>query len=71
MQGLFTIIQRLYGIRFEEIADIDRWHADVTCYRLLDEANNVRGYIYMDLFARARKRGGAWMDSCQSRFFTQ
>lgn len=71
MQGMFSIIQRLYGIRFEEISEIDRWHPDVTCYRLLDEDNTTRGYIYMDLFARARKRGGAWMDSCQSRFLKQ
>lgn len=68
LQGMFSIIQRLYGIRFEEISDIDRWHPEVTCYRLLDEENTTRGYIYMDLFARAHKRGGAWMDSCQSRF---
>lgn len=68
MQGMFAIIQCLYGIRFEEMNDIDRWHSDVTCYRLVDENQATRGYIYMDLFARSRKRGGAWMDSCQSRF---
>lgn len=68
LEGLFTIIERLYGIRFAEIQEIDRWHADVTCYHLLDEHNAIRGYIYLDLFARPRKRGGAWMDSCQSRF---
>lgn len=68
LTGMFTIIERLYGIRFEEVADIDRWHPDVTCYQLLDEQNAVRGFIYMDFFARPHKRGGAWMDSCQSRF---
>lgn len=66
--GMFNIIEKLYGIRFTEVMDIDRWHPDVTCYRLLDEKNAIRGYIYMDFFARPHKRGGAWMDSCQSRF---
>lgn len=68
LAGMFGIIERLYGIRFTEVKDIDRWHPDVTCYRLLDEKDAVRGYIYMDFFARAHKRSGAWMDSCQSRF---
>ncbi|PJD94433.1 MAG: oligopeptidase A [Legionella sp.] len=68
MSGLFSIIQQLYGMQFEEVTEIDRWHADVSCYRLMDENGEARGYIYMDLFARAKKRGGAWMDSCQSRF---
>lgn len=68
LEGLFKIIQQLYGIRFAEVADIDRWHPDVKCYRLLDETDQIRGHIYMDLFARAKKRGGAWMDSCQSRY---
>ena len=68
MSGLFSIIEQLYGLCFEEVTDIDRWNSEVTCYRLVDEHSEVRGYIYMDLFARPHKRGGAWMDSCQSRY---
>lgn len=70
MEGLFTIIQRLYGISFEKVTDFDSWHPDVRCYQLKDETGQARGHIYMDLFARAQKRGGAWMDSCQSRRHT-
>lgn len=66
MSGLFTIVERLYGIRFEAV-EADVWHPDVTCYRLLDEHNAERGFVYVDLFARQQKRSGAWMDSCQSR----
>lgn len=68
LAGMFEIIERLYGIQFLEVQDIDRWHPDVKCYQLLDEHHAVRGYIYMDFFARSHKRSGAWMDSCQSRF---
>ncbi|MDP1603527.1 MAG: M3 family metallopeptidase [Legionella sp.] len=67
MSGLFTIIERLYGIKLEIVNDVDIWHPDVLCYRLIDEKQQVRGFVYIDLFARQNKRGGAWMDSCQSR----
>ncbi|MDA9272217.1 M3 family metallopeptidase, partial [bacterium] len=67
MDGLLSIVRILYGMSFEEIKDVDVWHPDVTCYQINDEKGQVRGYIYMDLFARPHKRGGAWMDSCQSR----
>ena len=67
LQGLFHIIKTLYGMSLEEITDVDTWHSDVTCYCIKDIENNPRGFIYLDLFARPHKRGGAWMDSCQSR----
>lgn len=67
LEGMKTILTHLYGIHFEPVTDIDVWHPDVTCYRICDEQGLVRGYIYFDLFARPHKRGGAWMDSCQSR----
>lgn len=67
MDGLFSIITQLYGIRLEEEVDVETWHPDVVCYRLIDEHEQIRGYVYMDLFARQHKRGGAWMDSCQTR----
>ncbi len=67
MQGLFSIVNTLYGMTLEEVKDVDTWHHDVACYRVLDSQNTPRGYVYVDLFARPHKRGGAWMDSCQSR----
>lgn len=67
MEGMFSIIHTLYGMTLSEVKDVDVWHADVTCYQVLDSEKNVRGYVYVDLFARPHKRGGAWMDSCQTR----
>ena len=67
MAGVFTIIERLYGIRLIEVTGVDTWHKDVRCYQLIDENQAPRGYLYVDLFARPNKRGGAWMDSQQSR----
>ncbi len=67
MEGMFSIINTLYGMTFATVKDVETWHPDVTCYRVLDSDGNVRGYVYVDLFARPHKRGGAWMDSCQGR----
>lgn len=67
MSGLFYILKTLYGMTLEAVTDIDTWHPEVQCYRLLDAQHQTRGYLYMDLFARQNKRGGAWMDSLQSR----
>lgn len=67
MQGLFDLVKKLYGMSIEEIKGVDVWHKDVQCYCVVDEHNQVRGYVYTDLFARQNKRSGAWMDSLQSR----
>lgn len=67
MQGLFAIVEKLYGMTIQEIDQVDIWHKDVQCYCVVDEHNQVRGFIYTDLYARPNKRGGAWMDSLQSR----
>ena len=68
LEGMFNIIQTLYGVSLEEIkSQVDVWHPDVRCYRIVDKHQLPRGYLYMDLFARPHKRGGAWMDSAVSR----
>lgn len=67
MDGMFNIINTLYGMTLKAVEGISSWHPDVVCYEVKDSQDMLRGYIYMDLFARPHKRGGAWMDSCQSR----
>ncbi|MGB5441944.1 MAG: oligopeptidase A, partial [Gammaproteobacteria bacterium] len=67
IKGLFSIVQRLYGLQIEAVEDIDRWHEDVHFYRIHDADGDLRGEFYLDLYARQHKRGGAWMDDCISR----
>jgi oligopeptidase A len=67
LQGIFDIVHRLYGIAFSERDDIDTWHKDVRFFDLIDEQQRVCGHLYVDLYARNHKRGGAWMDECISR----
>ncbi|MBA2651521.1 MAG: M3 family metallopeptidase [Tatlockia sp.] len=67
MTGLFSIVNKLYGMSMEEVEGVNSWHPEVKCYRVLDETKQLRGHVYVDLFARPHKRNGAWMDSLQSR----
>jgi oligopeptidase A len=67
IDGLFSIVERLYGITIEQIEGVDTWHEDARFYRIHDEAGELRGEFFLDLFARPHKRGGAWMDECTTR----
>lgn len=67
VSGLFEVVDRLFGIKITEKEDIDTWHSDVKFYDIYDANQHYRGSFYLDLYARAKKRGGAWMDDCVGR----
>ncbi|HEY8095709.1 MAG TPA: M3 family metallopeptidase, partial [Methylobacter sp.] len=67
LPGLFAIVEKLYGLQISEISDFDSWHPDVRFFQIHDQTGSLRGQFYLDLYARAKKRGGAWMDDCVSR----
>ena len=67
IDGLFKVVERLYGIEIRQREGVDTWHPDVRFYEILDPDGGVRGQFYTDLYARAKKRGGAWMDECRVR----
>ena len=67
LPGLFAIVEKLYGIQIAEITDFDSWHPDVRFFQIHDKTGQLRGQFYFDLYARTKKRGGAWMDDCVGR----
>lgn len=67
LSGLFTVLNRLFGVTVTERPGVDVWHSDVKFFDITDEQGVLRGSFYLDLYARAKKRGGAWMDDCQGR----
>ena len=67
LPGLFSIVERLYGLNISEIEDFDSWHPDVRFFHITDSTGEIRGQFYTDLYARPKKRGGAWMDDCAGR----
>lgn len=68
LEGLFAITGRIFGVSLKPRSDVDVWHADVRYYDLVDADGTVFAGAYFDLYARAGKRGGAWMDVCINRF---
>ncbi|MDR2878268.1 MAG: oligopeptidase A [Chromatiales bacterium] len=64
LAGMFEIVRRLYGITVRAREDVEIWHPDVRFFEIVDGGGELRGQFYLDLFARASKRGGAWMDEC-------
>jgi oligopeptidase A len=68
--GMFEVVGRLYGVRFEPVNGVETWHPDVRFYEIRDHDGSLRGQFYFDLYARQNKRGGAWMADCQSRMKT-
>lgn len=70
LDGLFELIDRLFAVRFEEQSSFDRWHPDARLLALYS-GDLLLGHLYLDLHARARKKGGAWMGGLRSRFLRQ
>lgn len=67
IQGMFDVVERMYGVTIEAASGIKTWHPDVTTYRLKEADGAEIGLFYLDPFARTDKRGGAWMDECLVR----
>ncbi|MGP1928993.1 MAG: oligopeptidase A [Arsenophonus sp. NC-WZS1-MAG3] len=67
INGLFKVINRIYGLTVKERYDVEVWHSDVRFFELYDECSNVCCSFYLDLYAREHKRGGAWMNPCAGR----
>lgn len=68
IQGMFNIVERLFGITIKEQENIDSWHKDVRFFNIYNPTHTLIGQFYMDNYARPHKRGGAWMDECRVRY---
>ena len=66
LTGLFAIVEKLYGIQIEELSGFDTWHPDVRLFEITENGAHV-GRFFFDLYARANKRGGAWMDGARDK----
>ncbi len=62
-QGLFQLVQRLYGVEVRQEQGVPVWREDVQYYSLYDSDGTKLGAFYADYFPDEQKRGGAWMDS--------
>ncbi|WP_026710347.1 M3 family metallopeptidase [Flavobacterium filum] len=68
LNGAFTIAEKLFGIRFKEVFDIDTYHEDVQTFEVLDFQDELVAIFYADFFPRKGKRNGAWMTSFKPQY---
>jgi oligopeptidase A len=65
VDGLFRLISNLFNVEIKP-DDAPVWHKDVRFFRI-ERAGKLIGQFYLDLYARAGKSGGAWMDDARGR----
>jgi len=63
LQGVFNTTNKLWGLNFTEIFDIDLYHPDARIWEVTDKDGSHLGVFIGDYFTRSNKRGGAWMSS--------
>jgi peptidyl-dipeptidase Dcp len=66
--GMFDVANRLWGLTFTERNDIPKYHPEVRTYEVKEAGGEHTGILYMDLFPRASKEGGAWMNSYRDQY---
>ena len=63
IQGVFNTTNKLWGLNFREIFDIDLYHPDARIWEVTDKDGSHLAIFIGDYFTRSNKRGGAWMSS--------
>lgn len=66
LQGMFDVVQKLFGIEVKERQDVESYHADARYFSIYVDGLETAGF-YLDMFARKNKRGGAWMADARAR----
>lgn len=61
-KGIFTMAERLYGVKFTEMPDAPKYYDEVVVYDVTDAKTGEHVAVFMtDYFPRDTKRQGAWM----------
>jgi peptidyl-dipeptidase Dcp len=72
LNGAFTIAEKLFGITFKEVFDIDKYHEEVQTFEVLSPSSRgsheLVAIFYSDFFPRKGKRNGAWMTSFKPQY---
>jgi oligopeptidase A len=67
LEGLFSVAEKLFGVKIAERAGVPMYHPDARFFEILDSTGKARAGFYLDACARPKKRAGAWMDDCVGR----
>ena len=66
LEGLFRIIETLFEVKIVA-STAHAWHESVGFHRI-ERNGTLVGEFFLDLYARAGKRPGAWMDDARARW---
>ena len=66
---MFTLAEKLYGLKFVERKDIPVYHPDVRVAEVQEGDGTLLGILYMDFFPRDNKQGGAWSGGFRGTFY--
>lgn len=66
--GVFKVAEKLFGLQFKEVTNVDKYHEDVKTYEVYDAENTFVSLFYADFHPRSGKRGGAWMTSYKPQY---
>ena len=73
--ALFSVCERLYGLRFKRVANVVAYHPDVEVYEVREtvtgsggeEEDRLVAVFLHDNYARSNKQSGAWMSAFQEQ----
>lgn len=68
LDGAFQVANKLYGLTFTEVQDIDKYHQDVRTFEVTNDKGEFVAVFYSDFFPRKGKRNGAWMTSFKNQY---
>ena len=68
IKGVFQVAEKLFGLQFDEVDSIDKYHDEVKTFEVYDQDKNFISLFYADFHPRKGKRGGAWMTSYKSQY---
>ncbi|MCC8036437.1 MAG: M3 family metallopeptidase, partial [Rikenellaceae bacterium] len=69
-QGVFFLLNKLYGVTFRPLNKIPLYHKDCAAFEVLNQDNSHLGILITDYIAReGYKNPGAWCGSYRSRHY--
>ena len=66
-EAVFGLAGKLFGLKFEEVDDVQKYHPDVKTYEIT-ENGSYKALLYADYHPRKGKRAGAWMTSYKNQY---
>ncbi len=67
LKGVFETTNKLWGLTYKELVDINTYHPDARVWEVIDKDGSHLGIFIGDYFTRSNKRGGAWMSSFKAQ----